>query len=78
MVIIIFAFLKKATRVVAQVFCVSACMCVSACVRVSTITRKENSWDEFNIGHCAIKVKVTVAVLKFSPFPKIQTIKSYN
>ena len=51
--------------------CVSMCLCVSVCVLVSvyTITEKnnlklehivvyENSSDEFDIGHCLIKVKV--------------------
>ena len=53
---------------------VRLCVCLSVCVSVYTITKKngsidlklehivvyENSSDEFNIGHCPIKVKVTV------------------
>ena len=52
--------------------CLSVCVCV--CLSVYTVTQKnnasihlklehivvyENSSDEFDIGHCAIKVKVT-------------------
>ena len=32
--------------------------------------------DKFDIGHCWIKVKVTVGVQKFSPFTAIQTVRS--
>ena len=53
--------------------CVCVCMCVCVCVSVYTITKKimaqsklklehivvyENSSDEFDIGHCPIKIKV--------------------
>ena len=53
-------------------WCLSVCLCV--CVSVYTITKKNNglinlklehavvygnSSDEFGIGHCMIKVKVT-------------------
>ena len=55
--------------------CVCVCFCVSMRVSVYTITKKnndsihlkleqivkyENSLDEFDFGHCLIKVKVTV------------------
>ena len=40
----------------------------------SSIVVYENSSDEFDIGHCPIKVKVTA--LNFSPFTAIQTVKS--
>ena len=35
----------------------------------------DNSSDEFNIWHCAIKVRVTVGVF---PFIAIQTVRSSN
>ena len=38
----------------------------------------ENSWDESDIEHHRMKVKVTVGLQKFSPFTAIQTIRSYN
>ena len=38
----------------------------------------ENSSDEFDIELHRIKVKVTVGVQKFSPFTKIQTVRSYS
>ena len=59
--------------------CVSVCL--SACVhdkaknncsihlKLEHIVVYENSLDEFDIGHCRIKVKV--------PFTTIQTVKSY-
>ena len=37
----------------------------------------ENSSDEFDIGHCRIKVKVMARLWNFSPFTTIQTVKSY-
>ena len=52
--------------------CLSACLCVCVCVhdnsknngsvdlKLEHIVVYENSLDEFNIGHCPIKVKVTV------------------
>ena len=54
--------------------CVCLSVCLSVCVSVYTIIKKnngsihlkfehiivyENSWDEFNIGQCPIKVKAT-------------------
>ena len=54
--------------------CVPLCVCVAVCESVYTITQKnngsihlklehiveyENTSDEFDIGHCPIKVKVT-------------------
>ena len=35
----------------------------------------KNNSDEFHIGHCRIKVKVTAGT--FSSFTTIQTVKSY-
>ena len=55
--------------------CLSVCVCVCVCVSVYTISQKimaqihlklehivvyENSLDKLDIGHCPIKVKVTV------------------
>ena len=37
----------------------------------------ENSSDEFDIGHCPIKVKVTAWLWNFSPFTTIQTVKAH-
>ena len=60
-----------------------------SCLSVYTITQKiihlklkhivvyENSSDKFDIGHCLIKVKVTVLLKDVSPFTTIQTLKSY-
>ena len=42
-------------------------------LKLEHIVVYENSSDEFDIGHCVIKVKVT----NFSPFTTIQTVKSY-
>ena len=51
--------------------CVCVCVCLSVCVhdnsknnasihlKLEHIVVYENSLDEFDIGHCAIKVKVT-------------------
>ena len=51
--------------------CLSVCVCVSVCVhdnsknnpsinlKLEHIVVYENSSEEFDIGHCAIKVKVT-------------------
>ena len=51
--------------------CLSVCVCVSVCVhdnsknngsinlKLEHIVVYENSSDEFDIGHCPIKVKVT-------------------
>ena len=36
------------------------------------------AWTCFDIGHCAIKVKVTVGILKFSAFIRIQNVRSCN
>ena len=38
----------------------------------------ENSSDEFDIELCPIKVKVTVAVQKFSRFTTVQTVRCYS
>ena len=38
----------------------------------------ENSSDEFDIGNCWTKVKVTAQLRIFSPFTAIQTIKFHN
>ena len=58
------------------------CVCVhdnsknngSIDLKLEHIVVYENSSDEFDIGHCPIKVKVT---LKFSPFTTIQTVKAH-
>ena len=51
--------------------CVSVCVCLSVCVHDNSknnglinlelehVVVYENSSDEFDIGHCVIKVKVT-------------------
>ena len=41
------------------------------------VVHKKNSSDEFNIGHCPIKVKVTARLENISPFTTIQTVISY-
>ena len=52
--------------------CVAVCVCLSVCVhnnsknngsihlKLEHIVKYGNSLDEFDIGHCPIKVKVTV------------------
>ena len=69
---------------------VFVCMCVcvflhdnskinrSRNVKFEYMVVYENSWDEFDIEHHRIKVKVTVGLQKFSPFTTIQTVRSYN
>ena len=37
----------------------------------------KSSSDEFNVGYCPIKVKVTTRLLNFSSFTTIQTVKFY-
>ena len=64
--------------------CVCVCVCVhdnsknngSIQLKLEHIVVYKNSSDEFDIGYCPIKVKVT-ALLNFSPFTTIQTLKSY-
>ena len=64
--------LSTATLVRLSVFlCVCVCVCLSVCVhdnsknngsihlKLEHIVVHENSSDEFDIGHCLIKVKVT-------------------
>ena len=46
-------------------------------LKLEHIVVSENTSDEFNIGHCQIKVKVTARLLNFSSFTTIQTVKSY-
>ena len=71
--------------------CVSVCLCVclSVCVhdnsknngsinvKLEHTVVYENSSDEFDIGHCPIKVKVMAWLWNFSPFTTIQTIKAH-
>ena len=38
----------------------------------------KNSWEEFDIEHLRIKVKVTVGLQKFSSFTTIQTVSPTN
>ena len=64
--------------------CVCLSVCQSFCVqdnsknngsidlKLEHIVVYENSSEEFDIGHCPIKVKVTV-----SPFTTIQTVKAH-
>ena len=52
-------------------FHVCVCVCVCVCC-FCTIT------PELNIGHCQIKVKVTVGFKGFISFTAIQTVESYN
>ena len=65
------------------------CVCVSVCVhdnsknngsvhlKLEGIVVYENSLDEFDIGHCPIKVKFTAGLRIFSPFTTMHTVKSY-
>ena len=86
-------FGKRNYRVLVRVcVCVSVCVCVCACVHVcmrvflhdnseknrSRDTIYKNSSDEFDIEHHWIMVKLTVGLQKFSPFTRIQTVRSYN
>ena len=67
--------------------CLSVCVCVcvhnnsksngSIDLKLEHIVVYENSSDEFNIGHCPIKVKVTAWLWNFSPFTTIQTVKAH-
>ena len=62
---------------------VCVCVCVhdnsknngSIDLKLEHIVVYENSSDECDIGHCLIKVKVTVRLLNFSPFTTVQTVK---
>ena len=38
-------------------------------------TENDNGSDMFDIGHCVIKVKVTVGILKVSAFITIQNVR---
>ena len=71
--------------------CVCLCLCVCVCVFLHDDSKRnrsrntkseyivvyENSSDDFDIEFHRIKVKVTIGVQKFSPFTKIQTVRSY-
>ena len=73
--------------------CLGVCLGVFLCVCLSvyTITQNngsidlklehivvyKNSSDEFDIGHCPIKVKVTAWLWNFSLFTTIPTVKAY-
>ena len=89
----IVAFLENATiEYSLESLCV--CVCVRVCVSVflhdntkrirsrntkfKYVVVYENSLDEFDIELRQIKVKVTVGLEMFSPFTKIQTVRSYN
>ena len=83
-------FGKRKYRVLVRV---SVCVCVSVfvCVFLHDNSKRnrsrntkleyfvvyENSLDEFDIGLCRIKAKVTVGVQKFSSFTTIQTVRPY-
>ena len=70
--------------------CLSVCVCVCVCncahvnsknngsihLKLEHFVVYENSSDEFDIGHCLIKVGHCLT-LNFSPFTTIQTVKSY-
>ena len=90
-IIVIIAFLEKATIGYSFVcVCVCVCVCFCGCVffhanskrnrsrntKLEYIVVYENSSDEFHIELRRIKVKVNVGVQKFSPFTKIQTVRS--
>ena len=76
---------------VCRCVCLSVCLCVCVSVfvhdnsknngsmhlKLEHIVVYENSSDEFDIGHCPIKVKVTAWLWTFSPFTTIQTVRSY-
>ena len=47
-------------------------------MKLEYIVVYENSSDEFNIGNCRTKAKVTARLRNFSPFTATQTIKSHN
>ena len=47
-------------------------------MKLEYIVVYENSWDEFDIGHHRIKVKVTAGVQRVFPFTAIQTVRSHN
>ena len=68
--------------------CVSVCLCVCVCVhdnskyglinlKLKHIVVYRNCSDEFDIGQCPMKVKITTRLSNFSPFTTIQTVKSY-
>ena len=42
-----------------------------------TLVVFENILDEFDIGHCPVKVKVMVRLRNFSPFTTVQTVMFY-
>ena len=89
---IIFAFLENATLGYSVCVCVCVCVSVFVCVFLHDTSKRnqssntkldyiavyENSSDEFDIGLRWIKVKVTVAIQKFSPFTSMQNIRSYS
>ena len=68
--------------------CVCVCVCVSSCIGTSLVNNGsihlklehlvvyENSSEEFDIGHCLIKVKVILLLGNVSPFNAIQIVKS--
>ena len=47
-------------------------------MKLQHIVVYDSSLDNFDIGHCWIKVHVTVGFRKFSPFTAIQIARSYN
>ena len=67
--------------------CLSVCLCVckhdnsknnwSRDLKFEYIVAFENYLDEFDIGHCPIKVKDMAWLWNFFPFTTIQTVKSY-
>ena len=47
-------------------------------MKLEYIVVYENISDKFDIGHCQTKVNVTEQLPNFSPFTKIQTVRSHN
>ena len=68
---------------------VCLCVCLSVCVhdnsknngsidlKLEHTVVYENSSDEFDIGHCTIKVEVMAWLWNFSPFTTIQIVKAH-
>ena len=47
-------------------------------MKLDYIVVHENISDEFDIGLCLTKVKVTARLRNFSPFTTMQTVRSHN
>ena len=47
-------------------------------MKFANFTGYENNLDKCDIGHCQIKIKVTVGLKRFPPFTMIQIVRSHN